>query len=68
MNTCKISKCIAFVLLISEREIKQENVVAMVSCENPQNTEIVVLFIKFQHFFIASHKPPNSTVIFETFS
>ena len=60
MNRCKISicRCIPLLSFKSERETKQENVVATLPCENALYIEIVVLFSKNQHICIASHKRP----------
>ena len=41
----------------SERETKQESLVATLPYESPLYIEIVELFSKNQHFCIASHKP-----------
>ena len=58
----KISECIPFLLLKSERKTKQVSVVAMVSCKKTLSREVS----KSQHLCIVSHKPPNSTLIFKT--
>lgn len=59
----KLSECIQFLLLKSEKETKQVSVVAMVSCKNILSTKVS----QSQHLCIASHKPTNSILIYETF-
>ena len=59
----KLSECIQFLLLKSEKETKQVSVVAMVSCKNTLSTKVS----QSHHLCIASHKPPNSILIYETF-